>query len=200
MDEKEYLEQISRVNRPARNPSKLQKILSSKFFIVGAVGLVLFIIIMIIGAALGNKGDETSSLYSLKLRIDYADTAIVNYRPYLSSSELDSSSVSLEGVLATTSRDIGVYLGAVNIEKDSALNRIAQDAAAENGTMVNELSRAQTNGVLDRVYANRMTNEMTLIMNAEASLINSTKNSGLENVLRQSYESLKNLYNKFSDF
>ena len=66
MENEEYLNQISTHVAPAQAPRK--GLFSSKFFIVGLIGVVGFILIAILGAILsGGGGDSTKDLsFALK--------------------------------------------------------------------------------------------------------------------------------------
>ena len=61
MDGQEYLDRISAKNQPS--PKKFQgTILSSRFFWVGAVGIVAFILIAILGAVLKGSGGKSKDI------------------------------------------------------------------------------------------------------------------------------------------
>ena len=70
----------------------------------------------------------------------------------------------------------------------------------EQGVLMSELYNAKTNGVLDSVYAQKIAHEVYLIISKEESLIKKTNSSNLKSILTTSYNSLNNLYDKFSTF
>jgi len=110
MDGQEYLNQISAQTRPVKK-SGMGKIFSSKLFVVGMIGILLFIVIMIIGAVLsGGKGGGKTAMYELKLHVDNTSEVIQKYQPNVKSSDLRSSSASLYSILSNTSRDLTNYL------------------------------------------------------------------------------------------
>lgn len=197
----EYLNQISADNRPAKQ-SKMGNLLSSKFFLVGAIGLALLIVIIIIGAILsGNKGGEKNNSFRLILHIDNTAKIIEEYQPYVKSSELRASSSSLSGVLARTSSELTGYLQAKYDYKEKNIDKdIAEEAQLKVDGLDYELMNAKINGILDRIYAHKMASEISTIMAEEAKIQNSTKSSDLEELLGTSYTSLENLYDKFNDF
>lgn len=202
MDEREYLEQISEASRKSATPSKLSKLMSSKIFMVGMIGLVLLIIIIVIGAILGGAEKEPTRAYRLKLHIDATNSVISEYQPYVRSSTLRSSSASLSGVLANTSKDLGGYLADKYVVKDGDQTdaRLVEAATLDRDALINDLFEAKINGILDRIYAHKMAYEISIIATEEANIINSTKSADLQNLLLNSYNSLNNLYDHFNNF
>ena len=191
MDSQQYLNQISEMS-----------LLSSKFFLVGAIGVVLLIVIIIIGSILGgNKSDNKTLCYDLKLHLDNTAEVINEYQQYVKSSELRSSSASLLGVLTNTSRDLTTYLEDKYNFKDKDISKtMVEQADLVKDDFLNELFEAKINGILDRIYAHKMAYEISLLTAEESQLYNSSKDESLSNLPNTSYESLNNLYDKFNDF
>ena len=202
MDGQQYLNQISEETRPVAKSGGKKGILRSKFFLVGAIGIVLLILIIIIGSAIGsNKGGEKNLSYALKLHLDNTAEVVQEYQPSVKSSELRSNSASLYGVLTNTSRDLTSYLEEKYDFKDKDISKsMLEEAELAKDGLDSELFEAKINGILDRIYAHKMAYEISLITSEEAKLIKSSSNEALTNLLNTSYESLTNLYDKFSDF
>ena len=204
MDSQQYLNQISEMSRPApKSKGKgISGLLSSKFFLVGVIGVVLLIVIIIIGSILGgNKSDNKTLCYDLKLHLDNTAEVINEYQQYVKSSELRSSSASLLGVLTNTSRDLTTYLENTYNFKDKDISKtMVEQADLVKDDFLNELFEAKINGILDRIYAHKMAYEISLLTAEESQLYNSSKDESLSNLLNTSYESLNNLYDKFNDF
>jgi len=200
MEGQDYLNQISANNRPTKKQQK--GILSSKFFLVGAIGLVALIIIIIIGALVnGNKGGEKNLSFALKLHLDNTSSVIEEYQPNVKSSSLRSSSASLDSVISDTNSKLTDFVTAKYEFKEKDVDKKLKDAAARNQEeLSNELFEAKINGVLDRVYAHKMSYETSMLMTEEAKLINSSKDDALKSILSTSYDSLKNLYDNFNNF
>ena len=204
MDGQQYLNQISQSNRPAKNTGGggLKKILSSKFFIVGAVGLGILVLILILGGLLsGGKGDEKSLNYKLFLHLDNTLAVVQTYQPEVKSSILRSSSASLQGVLSNTKGKLEGYLGEKYKFKAKDIDKATTAAATKaKDELTKELFEAKINGVLDRTYAHRMAYEIDAIASEEAKIIKSASNDTLKGILTESYDSLTTLYEKFNDF
>ena len=202
MDGQQYLNQISKANRPVKEAKSRGGIFSSKFFIVGAIGLGLLILIIILGAVLGaNKSDEKDLGYKLKLHIDNTAEVVQEYQTSVKSSELRSSSASLYGVLSNTSKELGDYLtGKYNLKDKDIGEKIIAEATTNRDSLANELFEAKINGILDRIFAHKMAYEITIIMSEESKIYDSTSNETLKGLLDESYKSLENLYDKFNDF
>ncbi len=201
MEGQEYLNQISAAARPAKE-SKTKKILSSKLFIFGVVALVLFILMAIIGAVLGgNKDNEKNLDYRLKLHLDNTAEVIQEYQTNIKSSDLRSSSSSLNSILTGTSQQLTTYLTEKYAFKESNIDKkIVEQANLEKDGLESELFEAKINGILDRIYAHKMAYEISVLMSEETKLMDMTKNETLDNLLKTSYDSLNVLYEKFNDF
>ena len=182
--------------------SGVAKLLSSKFLLVGAIGLGLLIVIIIIGAILGgNKGGAKNLSYELKLHLDNTTEVIQEYQQYVKSSELRSNSASLQGVLSNTSRDLVSYLEEKYDFRDSDISKATEEEAElAKDELANELFEAKINGILDRIYAHKMAYETSLLMAEEDQLADNSGDEALTELLDTSYKSLENLYNKFNDF
>lgn len=200
MDRQEYLNQISIKNHPAKKSKS--GIFASKFFWVGVIGVVAFILIMIIGSILGgSRGSDKDRLFALILHVDNTAEAIGEYQPYIKSSALRSHSASLDSVLEDTSKKLTDYAAEkYNFKAKDVKESIAEEETLAKDGLTNELFEAKINGTLDRVYAHKMAYEISLITSREAQLLKSTSNETLKQALTTSYNSLSNLYDKFNEF
>lgn len=204
MDGQQYLDQISNANAPKKaKPANKRGILHNKFFIVGAIGVGVLLVIVILGAILsGGKDSEKSLSSKLFLHLDGTAAAIQEYQNYVRSSNLRSNSASLYGVLSDTSNGLGEYmLEKYNIKKVKDTDKKLQEKAEKTKeALTNELFEAKINGILDRTFAHKMAYEISIIKAEETELSNKTNSEALKEVLNKSYESLTNLYDKFNDF
>ena len=201
MDGQEYLNQISATNRPEKS-SKFSKILTSKYFLIGAIAVVALILIMVVGAALSSgKSNEKEDGYALLLHLNNTGELVNTYQSDVKSSELRASSASLGGVLSETSKQLDEYLTAkYNVKEKDIKKDIVDEANLQKDGLNSELFEAKINGILDRVFAHKMAYEIALISTEESKLIKTTKNDNLRDLLTTSYDSLDNLYSKFNDF
>lgn len=200
MENQEYLNQIAGQNRPLEKPRN--GILSSKFFIVGLIGVILFIVIMIIGSIVGgNKGGLKNKNYALSLHLENTSTVIKNYQPSLKSSALRSSAASLDGLLSDTNKKLNDYIAEkYNVKTKDMDKKIAEEATANKDGLEAELFEAKINGILDRTFAYKMAYEISMVMAEEEQIYNSANDDTLKEILSTSYTSLENLYDKFNDF
>ena len=201
MEGQEYLNQISAATRPVKEP-KTKKILTSKLFIFGMVALVLFILMAIVGAILGGDKDNEKILnYHLKLHLDNTAGVIQEYQTNIKSSDLRSSSSSLNSILTSTSQQLTTYLTEKYAFKDSSIDeKIVEQANLEKDGLESELFEAKINGILDRIYAHKMAYEISVLMSEETKIMDTTKNEALDAILETSYSSLKVLYDNFNSF
>lgn len=205
MDGQQYLNQISESNKPVKKSggkAGISTIISSKFFKIGAIAVGLLIVIMIIGSILGgNKSDNKTLCYDLKLHLDNTSAVIQEYQKYVKSSILRSNSSSLDGVLVNTSKDLTNYLVDQYSFKDKDISKkTLEEAELVKEELSNELFEAKINGILDRIYAHKMAYEISLLTAEEAKLLKSSKSDVLTELLNTSYESLTVLYDEFNNF
>ncbi|MBR3253254.1 hypothetical protein IKF85_00845 [Candidatus Saccharibacteria bacterium] len=201
MEGQEYLNQLAASTRPMKK-SKVSSILSSKLFIFGIIALAILIVTIIIGSILsGNKSDEKTLGIALKLHIDNTSSIVQTYQTNIKSSDLRSSSASLNSILSNTSRELTEYLTEVHsFDEKKVEKKVLAQAEEARDALDAELFEAKINGILDRIFAHKMTYEISVLMSEEARLINSTKNDGLTELLKTSYDSLETLYEKFNEF
>lgn len=204
MDGQQYLDQISQTNRPVKQSGGgLNKILTSKIFIVGAVGLVLLILIIILGSVIGGGKKSVKELgYELTLHLDNTSAVIKEYQSDVKSSRLRANSASLDGVLSNTRSQVNtVLVDELGFsEKNDASDTAEEEAAAVGEELKNELFEAKINGILDRIYAHKMAYEISMFLAEEEQILENTSNENLINAVNTSHESLTNLYDKFNDF
>lgn len=176
--------------------------MNSTIFKVIAGAVVAFIAIVIVGAIInGGKAGAKDQAIALKLNIDSTLSVISKFQPSVKSSDLRSSSASLYSVLSNTNRELTNFI-TENYDYNSKNDdkKFADDVALERDGLESALFEAKINGVLDQVYANKMAYVISLISTKETSLYNATSNEELQSLLTTSYNSLKNLYDKFGDF
>jgi len=206
MDSQDYLDQISRSARPVQpNKGGIGNIVSSKYFKWGAIAFGILIVTIVLGMMLGGgKKEVTPQDRCINLRLHTLGTteAINIYQPSLKSSTLRSLSASLQGILANTTSQLETYMEQTYGVKEGA-NKIDDEMAKADENkeaLKNDLFEAKINGLLDRVFAHKMTLEIYSIASEETSIINSLKDEGLKSALTNSYNSLDNLYTQFNDF
>ena len=200
MDNQEYLKQISSMNRPNKKPKV--GFLSSPFFKVAVGGVVAFVLIAIIGSVLsGGKASIQEQTIALKLQLDNTLSVISDYQPNIKSSDLRSGSASLYGVLSNTSRELTEYITEqYSYKSGSESEAIKEEATTHKDELAADLFEAKINGTLDRIFAHKMALEISLITTKEASIYDASSNESLRSLLTTSYNSLNNLYDKFSNF
>lgn len=200
MDGQEYLNQISAANRPMAKKS--HGIWSSKFFKVGLIGVLALIVIIILGSILGSgRGGEKNLSIDLYLHINNTNEIIKKYQSNIKSSELRSNSASLSGVLSDFNSKVETYLTEkYNFKTKDIDKKLVEEAKLEMDGLDSELFEAKINGILDRIYAHKISYEISMMMSEEAKLLNSTSNEAFRGSIEENYNSLKNLYDKFNDF
>ncbi len=198
MDSQSYLNEISSTVRPAKKPRN--NLLSNKFVLVGAICLIGVILMAIIGNVLSNgRAGIKEQAISLKLRLDSTSGTISSYQTNIKSSDLRSSSTSLNGVISNTNRDLTDYL-TEKYKFKSAEKKVQESENKRKEDLEAELFQAKINGILDRIYAHKISYEITMIQSMESKLYDSVSDENLKSILKTSYDSLTNLQGKFANF
>lgn len=201
MDGQDYLNQLAASTRPNQKP-KNNNFLSSPIFKVLAIGLLALIAIIIAGSALSSGSSNTKSeSILLKYHIDNTLEVISKYQPNVKSSDLRSSSVSLKSVLSNTSRELTDFITETYNPKDieKKYKEEIEDAALKRDALDSSLFDAKINGILDQIYTNKLTYEISSIMAEESTIYNSTNDEALLSILSTSYSSLDTLLPSFED-
>lgn len=176
-------------------------VISSPYFKILLVAVVAFIIIVIVGSLIGGgKANLSKQIATLKMQVDGTMMVISDYQPSLKSSDLRSSSSSLYGVLSITSSDLQNYLQEKYDSSEKEYKNLQEEADLEKDALEADLFNAKINGTLDRIYAHKMTYQISAIMTKETNIYNASGDETLKSLLETSYNSLNNLYEKFSNF
>lgn len=185
-------------NRPAKK-SKMD-FLKNKFVLVGIILVAGIILMAIVGAVLGGgKGGIREQATALQLRLESMSSTISSYQGLVKSSILRSDSTSLSGILSNTDRDLSNYLSEKYKDKKD-FKKLEEDEAVHNEALEAELFEARINGILDRIYAHKITYEISLLMSMESKLYDATGDDALKNILNTSYDSLTVIYEKFENY
>ena len=201
MESQDYLNQISTKPVAKKDAGGISGLLKSKivWLIVGALGL--FILFAILGAVLSsNKGDMKSDLVRFQLHLENTSNVISEYQSKVKSSTLRSHSASLSTVLENTHSKITNYLAEKYNMKKNENKKLAEQMKTEQDALMNELFEAKITGVLDRTYAHKMAYEISLFLTEEAKILKVSKDDVLNDIINESYNSLKILYDNFNNF
>lgn len=198
MDNFEYLNQISQSNRPTHHsvkPSGANKPLLIKLTVGG---VVLFFLLMALGAMLGNLGGKTTELTKqIYVRSTNLNTAIGTYNRSLKTPKLRAIGVSLSSVLTNASNQLSSYLSARDSSSKTALTPSEETAASEAALLAEldfSLTNAKLNGILDRVYDNQIGLQVSLLLSQVSELLARTKDSDLINILTPFQSSLQTIH------
>lgn len=206
MDNLEYLQQISKSNRPVAPTKPVRKFQQFSLIIKIAIGgLIGFIAILILGLALGNMGAKSSELAKqIYVRANNLNSSITTYNRSLKSSRLRSISTSLSGTLLNTTNQLSNYLGSLEDKSSTAL--VPSDAAivtqeAENLDSLNlALNNAKLNGILDRTYEHQISLQVSLLLTLESQLLGRSPEEPLRSIIQQSYASLSTIQTSFEEY
>lgn len=191
MNNLEYLNQISQETRPTSTKKSNPLSLVIKIA-VGGIAAFLFIICVgvVLNAGKSSPTDLTKQLY---VRTANLNTTLTTYNKSLKSSQLRAIGTSLNGVLTGASASLSNYLLPEGGEKGD-LNPPEKLLATETTTdeeLNTALNNAKLNGILDRVYANQIQLQVSLLIAFISQLAPRTKDSALLDIIDQ-YQS--NLY------
>ena len=189
MNNLEYLNQISQEARPTSAPKSSPMSLIIK---IAIGGVIAFLFIICLGLALGSGKNSTSDLTKqLYVRTENLNKTLATYNRHLKSSQLRAIGSSLTGVLTGASGSISSYLAAH--EDAESLNPPEKLLATETETATNldtALNNGKLNGILDRVYANQIQLQVSLLIAFISQLEPRAKDTDLHDLLSQYQSSL----------
>ncbi len=191
MNNLEYLNQISQETRPtsAKKSNPLSLVIK-----IAVGGIVAFLFIICVGIVLNaGKSSPTDLTKQLYVRTANLNTTLTTYNKSLKSSQLRAIGTSLNGVLTGASASLSNYLLPEGGEK-ADLNPPEKLLATETTTdeeLNTALNNAKLNGILDRVYANQIQLQVSLLIAFISQLEPRTKDETLLDIISQ-YQS--NLY------
>jgi hypothetical protein len=190
MDNKAYLDQIAVKEQP-KSSSPFSSLLSPMLLklIIGAV--VLIILLIVVTAILSsNSGSNTASYAALYERytilLDKEGT-LQTQKDNLRSAELRSNTTNF---ITTGDTFISNYTSAINT---SGMTITTGDPAiaAEMTEYTTNLNNAYMNGYLDSSFASENAYQLTVLIQLETNIINTTDNDSLKELLTSNLESLK---------
>ena len=203
MDNFAYLKEISAANRPVQNQTGRSNLKISTVVKIAAGGMVLFFLIMAVGALMGNLGGKMDNLLKqLYVRTTNLNSVISDYNRDLKSSDLRSLGASLAGALTNATNQ----LTSVMVTEDGDEDEMMPDAATmeEESAVMNELStsltNAQLNGILDRTYANLVGLQVSLLLAMVTEAEARTDDTEILTVLTAYRENLETLHQRFEAY
>lgn len=208
MDKQQYLNHISsNSGRPSSaaapgETSLLDKLLVPKNLKIILIALALIIILMIVAASLGSGAEKATELTGrLSLRLGNLNSTISSYSGKIKNPELRAISTSLSTTFTDTSRDLTALLPELEIDPGSLSESTSATLETDHITELNTvLYNASLNGILDRVYANNLTRETSLLVSLELDILSRTENTNLTALLTKSSTDLTALHSRISDF
>lgn len=205
MDSLEYLNQISKSNRPVKpaNPVKA-KLFDTSIIKIVLGGIVLFFLLMIIGSMLGNLGTKPENLTKqLYTRTVNLNSVLSDYNKYIKSSKLRSIGTSLSGVLTNSTNQLEPYILGEETNQSALLpDEETQAAETANLNQLNtSLNNARLNGILDRAYANQIGLEVSLLLSMISELEERANNDQeLISILTTYYSNLEVIHQSFEEY
>lgn len=193
MNNLEYLNQISQDTRPVKKKSSSFTSLMLKIIIGGLLALVLIIALgILLGSGKSTSADLTKQLY---FRTTSLNDTVSDFNSSLKSSKLRAIGTSLSNTLTSASGQLSTYLTAEN-PKAKDLNPPASILTSEVdniNSFTTSLTNAKLNGILDRIYANEIQFQVSILLSLIAQTTDHTKNPDLLTILSQYYSSLENI-------
>ena len=204
MNNLEYLNEISKANRPT-SPAKKSPVNFGLIFkiLLGAtvVTALLMALVVLVNNGATRATDLTQQLY---VRMTNVNKIISTYNGSLKSSQLRSINYSLSGTLTGTSAQISAYLTSTSeSKKSSALtppSSIASSEAALDAQINATLSRAKLNGILDRIYSAQVQMQVSLMMSITSEILARDKDPTLTEILNNFYSNLHVISESLSSY
>ncbi len=195
MDSLEYLNQISKSNRPVKKSSG--DVSKTTIIKIAAGGIVLFVLIIAFGSLLGNLsskvGNTTKQLYS---RTDQINSTLRTYNKSLKSSRLRAIGSSLQTVLTGASNQLKDYYSNKGTKSEDL--KLTGKTAEEEESLVSNLNlsleNAKLNGILDRTYDNQINLQVSLLLSLTSQVISRTKDKKLLEIVEPLHSSLMTIH------
>ncbi len=178
MDNLAYLNQISQSNRPTKRHDR-GKGANSLIIKLIIGGLVLFFLLMAIGALLGNLGSRSRNLAEqIYTRSANLNSTLQTYTPNLKSSRLRAIGSSLSSILINGTNQLSAYLIGDDEDKDAPVSdqKIIDEELALQQELNLSLNNAKLNGILDRVYETQITLQVSLLVSLTSQLLERSSN------------------------
>lgn len=199
MNNLEYLNQISQENRPVKTKGTTTFTSLILKLIIG--GIVALALIIALGIIISNTKTKSSDLTKqLFFRTTSLNETIKDFNPSLKSSKLRAIGTSLANTLTSASGQLSTYLGNQNTE-DTSPSPSALKTETENINALNlTLNNAKLNGILDRIYANQIQFQVSILLSLITQTIDHSKNSDLLSILQQYHSSIENVNQSLQEY
>lgn len=201
MDSLEYLNQISKSNRPVKKPrGEASKTTIIK---IAAGGIVLFVLIIAFGSLLGNLsskvGNTTKQLY---FRTDQVNSTLRTYNKSLKSSRLRAIGSSLQTVLTGTSNQLKEYYSNKNVKSEDL--KLTGKTSEKEEALISQLNlslkHGKLNGILDRTYNNQINLQVSLLLSLTSEIISRTKDQKLLAIVEPLHSSLTTIHESLETY
>lgn len=195
MDNYEYLQQISKSNRPLK-PVKTSHLPNNFSLIVKILVGAFLGLILLAGIGLLVKSSSTQSADTVKqlyARMNNVSNLIAEYNPNLKSSQLRAINSSLSSVISSTLPQLSAYLESVSDDSETALIPPTK-LLEEEGKLYEDtnklLAEAKLNGTLDRIYSSQIHMQVTLLMTLTGETLIRNDDATLTEILNNFYSNL----------
>lgn len=195
MDSLEYLNQISKSNRPVKKaPGDVSKTTIIK---IATGGVVLFFILIAFGSLLGNLNSKVSNTTKqLYFRADQVNSTLRTYNKSLKSSRLRAIGSSLQTVLTGATNQLKEYYSNKGTKSEDL--KLTGKVGEEEETLISNLNlsleRAKLNGILDRTYDNQINLQVALLISLTSQVISRTKDQKLLDIVEPLHGSLTTIH------
>lgn len=198
MNNLEYLNEISKSNRPIKvahkgpNPQTVLKI------VIGC--LVAFALIILVSIATNTGPKATDFAKQIYLRNTNLSNLLRDYNSYLKNSNLRAIGSSFMSAFSDANNKISGYLATHNISS-TPNNDTANSEAILAENLNTTLTNAKLNGILDRIYLNQMQLQTSLLISLTAQAMDRAKNdTELLEILQQYSTNLALILNSLQNY
>ncbi len=198
MNNLEYLNEISKSNRPVAAPVKGVSVSLIIKIVIGSllvIGIIVGMSILMSNSA-ARSNDLTKQIY---YRTNELNSSVTEYNRKLKSSNLRAIGLTLSGTLSASSNQLQLYFKERGIKADLKPELLAPETQhfQEFNTA---LLHARLNGILDRIYVNQVQLQVALILSLISQDYERTKNENLQNILTQYHHNLMEIYNDLQNY
>ncbi len=187
---------IDYLNQIAPQAPKKSWLTRKQLIIAGVLGLLVFLALIMMVAAVSNNRPEPTR--QLAARLKATEAIVSNAQKGLNSTQLRTLNSNLKIYLTNANRDIVAPLAKVGINVAKLdKNLVASEAGA---TMTSRLEDARLNAVYDRTYAREIAYQLETVTTLMSQVYNATRNKDLKTFIDETRINLDPIQKQFAEF
>lgn len=193
MNNMDYLSQITGSVQGSNKGNGGQKLLTPLMIKIIAVGVVLFVLLLVVGGMLGGLASKAADLAK---QIDVRMTNLIaledTYGKEVKSPKLRALGDTMNGVMTDTTQKLTALLNETEkFDVSKPTGKFADEEAKTSEELGVAFENAWLNGQLDEVFVREMSYQVTVLLSMESEVLERTQNEELQGIMNKSTEDLQ---------